>query len=274
MGLLAALVVLGCRNGSGEPPESKRSAAGAPAYRIIKPQQRTINYAIDQPGFVDAYEQTSIFSKVSGFIKQFYADIGQEVKKGELLAEIFVPELVEDHEREGGPGRAGQEAGRPGRAVGGRGPEQRADERRPARRGQGQRRQVPGRGGSLGVGAEAAHQDGARERGRQAGAGRNAKPVRLEHRRPQRRRGHGHRARGRQGDRRGQSRQGPDRRRGPPGRGQSGRGRRADGGRDAGLHQGSPRPTTPWSRCATPTRATTCRPSAATSRRPIRRPCS
>ena len=67
--------------------------------RIVKPELRTIDYAVDQPGFVDAFEQTSIFSKVSGFIKHFDVDIGQEVKKGDLLAEIFVPELDEDHQR-------------------------------------------------------------------------------------------------------------------------------------------------------------------------------
>jgi RND family efflux transporter MFP subunit len=48
---------------------------------------------------VEAFEQTSIFSKVSGFIKHFDVDIGQEVKKGDLLAEIFVPELDEEHQR-------------------------------------------------------------------------------------------------------------------------------------------------------------------------------
>ena len=34
--------------------------------RIVEPELRTIDYSVDQPGFVDAYEQTSIFSKVSG----------------------------------------------------------------------------------------------------------------------------------------------------------------------------------------------------------------
>ena len=55
----------------------------------------TIDREIEQPGFVSAFEQTSIFSKVSGFIKKFNVDIGQEVHKGDELAEIFVPELNE-----------------------------------------------------------------------------------------------------------------------------------------------------------------------------------
>jgi HlyD family secretion protein len=96
---LLATLTTGCRKGGNALSDAKRSGNGDPVVRIVKPALRTINYAIDQPGFVDAYEQTSIFSKVSGFIKHFYVDIGQEVKKGDLLAEIFVPELDEDHQR-------------------------------------------------------------------------------------------------------------------------------------------------------------------------------
>ena len=100
MGLLAiAFLTTGCRNGADEQTETKRSNNSETSVRIIRPELRTIDYAIDQPGFVDAFEQTSIFSKVSGFIKEFYVDIGQKVKKGQLLAEIFVPELDEDHQR-------------------------------------------------------------------------------------------------------------------------------------------------------------------------------
>jgi RND family efflux transporter MFP subunit len=54
---------------------------------------------VAQPGFVEAYEQTAIFSKVSGFIKEFSVDIGDEVKKDQVLCEIFVPELEQQHEQ-------------------------------------------------------------------------------------------------------------------------------------------------------------------------------
>jgi HlyD family secretion protein len=97
--MLLAVLAAGCHYSENEPAESQGSAGGESVVRVVKPQLRTIDYGIDQPGFVDAYEQTSIFSKVSGFIKHFYADIGQEVKKGDLLVEIFVPELDEDHQR-------------------------------------------------------------------------------------------------------------------------------------------------------------------------------
>jgi RND family efflux transporter MFP subunit len=93
--LLLALTA-GCHK---QEAEAKHSVSENPTVRIVKPGLRTIDYALDQPGFVDAYEQTSIFSKVSGFIRHFYVDIGQEIKKGERLADIFVPELDEDHQR-------------------------------------------------------------------------------------------------------------------------------------------------------------------------------
>ena len=94
--VVLAILASGC---SENKPEMNRAASTDPTVRIVKPERRNINYSVEQPGFVQAYEQTSIFSKVSGFIKQFNVDIGQEVKKGDLLAEIFVPELNEEHQR-------------------------------------------------------------------------------------------------------------------------------------------------------------------------------
>jgi RND family efflux transporter MFP subunit len=100
IGMLGLVVLATLASGCSEnKPEMNRAASTDPTVRIVKPERRNINYSVEQPGFVQAYEQTSIFSKVSGFIKQFNVDIGQEVKKGDLLAEIFVPELDEDHQR-------------------------------------------------------------------------------------------------------------------------------------------------------------------------------
>jgi RND family efflux transporter MFP subunit len=90
------LLAAGCRN---EQAEANHAVGGVPAVHTVYPELRNISYAVDQPGFVDAFEQTSIFSKVSGFIEHYYADIGQKVKKGELLAKIFVPELDEEHQQ-------------------------------------------------------------------------------------------------------------------------------------------------------------------------------
>jgi HlyD family secretion protein len=99
-GVLGLAVLATLTAGCGrKQPEPETSVSSVPSVQVVRPERRDICCTVDQPGFVEAYEQTAIYSKVSGFIKKFYVDIGQEVKHGELLAEIFVPELDEDHQR-------------------------------------------------------------------------------------------------------------------------------------------------------------------------------
>jgi RND family efflux transporter MFP subunit len=98
LAVLAALAI-GCRKGDYGQAEAGRSGNGAAVVHVVKPELRTIDYAIDNPGSVEAFERTAIFAKVSGFIKHFYVDIGDAVKKDDLLVEIDVPELDEDHQR-------------------------------------------------------------------------------------------------------------------------------------------------------------------------------
>lgn len=95
LALLAALTT-GCGR---KQPEAESSISSVPSVRVVNPELRDICCTVDQPSFVEAYEQTAIYAKVSGFVKSFRTDIGQQVKKGDLLAEIFIPELDEDHQR-------------------------------------------------------------------------------------------------------------------------------------------------------------------------------
>jgi RND family efflux transporter MFP subunit len=45
------------------------------------------------PGDVQAFYTAPIYARASGYLKRWYADIGQPVKAGQLLAEIDTPEL-------------------------------------------------------------------------------------------------------------------------------------------------------------------------------------
>jgi RND family efflux transporter MFP subunit len=94
--LTLAVLLAGCDRTT---PEAPSSVSSVPEVSLVKPGQRNLTCTVDQPGFVEAYEQTAIYSKVSGFIQRYYVDIGQHVKKGDPIVEIFVPELNEDHQQ-------------------------------------------------------------------------------------------------------------------------------------------------------------------------------
>jgi HlyD family secretion protein len=94
--LALALLASGCEHAS---PEEAASASSVPEVHAVRPERRYLTATLDQPGRVEAYEQTAMYSKVSGFIKQYFVDIGQHVSKGAPIVEIFVPELDEDHQQ-------------------------------------------------------------------------------------------------------------------------------------------------------------------------------
>jgi HlyD family secretion protein len=90
--LLAALVAPGCHH----EPDTDSNAAEPPTVRLISPSVRNIVRVVDQPSFIESYERTSIYPKLTGYIEKWNLDIGDKVKKGDVLATLFVPELVED----------------------------------------------------------------------------------------------------------------------------------------------------------------------------------
>jgi multidrug efflux pump subunit AcrA (membrane-fusion protein) len=63
---------------------------------VLSPPLRNLTRVVGQPSFIDSYERTSIFSKPTAYISKWIVDIGDRVKKGDALANLFAPELVED----------------------------------------------------------------------------------------------------------------------------------------------------------------------------------
>src|SRR4051794_30299984 len=94
LGLSAAVAASGC--GKGEPTHYA-SVTRPPTVRLTRPVARDIVRTVGQPSFIEAYERTSIYPKVTGYIEKWIVDIGDKVKKDQVLATLFVPELVEDY---------------------------------------------------------------------------------------------------------------------------------------------------------------------------------
>jgi RND family efflux transporter MFP subunit len=102
--------------GCGKPP-AEASPQGTspkegelPAVTLVKPVRQTVRREVGQPGHIEAYYQTPIYAKIAGFVDQVHVDIEDPItgpapdaggksgkgKRGTLLAELRVPELVEE----------------------------------------------------------------------------------------------------------------------------------------------------------------------------------
>jgi multidrug efflux pump subunit AcrA (membrane-fusion protein) len=90
--LLTLLAAAGC---SEEKEKTAQSVSKPPRLHVMHPQQRKMTHIVGQPSFVQSYERTSIFPKTSAFIEKWNVDIGDRVQKGDVLADLFVPELRE-----------------------------------------------------------------------------------------------------------------------------------------------------------------------------------
>jgi RND family efflux transporter MFP subunit len=62
----------------------------------VKPQRTTLSRTVNQPGYIRAYEQTPVFSKIPGYLQAVNVDIGDRVSQGKVLAELWVPEMEVD----------------------------------------------------------------------------------------------------------------------------------------------------------------------------------
>jgi HlyD family secretion protein len=91
--LPVALLFGGCGH---EEKNDYESASRPPKVQVIRPEIRKIVRIVGQPSFIESYERTSIYPKLSAYIDKWIVDIGDRVKKGDVLAKLFVPELVED----------------------------------------------------------------------------------------------------------------------------------------------------------------------------------
>ncbi len=97
--ILPAALSLGALTGCDQTAsaEQKNSTPPVPtSVRILHPEPGEITRSITLPGNIHAWQETMIYAKVSGYLNAIHADIGDTVKKGDLLAEIEAPEMLAD----------------------------------------------------------------------------------------------------------------------------------------------------------------------------------
>src|SRR5262245_45228271 len=98
-GLALLGLTAGCNRPSGASPDqaAQAPAAETPEVKVVKPERKDVRRLIERPGFnIEAYERTPLYAKIPGYVQRWHVDIGDRVKKDQVLAELYVPEMVDD----------------------------------------------------------------------------------------------------------------------------------------------------------------------------------
>ena len=95
---LAVLTLLGALCGCGPAASEAPPKAIVPVpVQTVLPKRGEIARSITLPSFrILAYQEATLYAKVSGYLKTLTVDKGDAVKEGQLLAEVEVPELLAD----------------------------------------------------------------------------------------------------------------------------------------------------------------------------------
>lgn len=84
----------GQSSGGARPPSPATAEQPSKTYAVVHPERGTLHRSVRQPGHVQAFERTPIVAKIAGYVQKWNADIGDRVRKGDVLAELWVPELM------------------------------------------------------------------------------------------------------------------------------------------------------------------------------------
>src|ERR1700693_5380348 len=67
-----------------------------PTVAVVSPLAEKPDEDLVLPGSLQAYEESPIYARTSGYLVRWYKDIGSRVTKGELLAKIDTPEVDQE----------------------------------------------------------------------------------------------------------------------------------------------------------------------------------
>lgn len=88
---------VGDRHSPASPPGESAGPALPVDVQVAKPRRRDVTYSISLPANVAPLYQTTLYAKVSGYLKWIGPDKGDSVKNGQVLAVIDAPEVEEQY---------------------------------------------------------------------------------------------------------------------------------------------------------------------------------
>ncbi len=77
-------------------PSKSTEADSRPRIEVVHPRRVTVAQRLQTNATLEAFEETDLFAKVSGYLSDVRVDIGDHVKAGQILAVIDVPETEQE----------------------------------------------------------------------------------------------------------------------------------------------------------------------------------
>ncbi|MGX5818658.1 efflux RND transporter periplasmic adaptor subunit [Chitinophaga lutea] len=91
--LLAAVIFAGCGVSQSKPDATKTAAAPAAAVKTFRLEKTIFSASLRMPGELQAFQHVDLYAKVNSFVKKLHADVGTNVKAGQVLATLEAPEM-------------------------------------------------------------------------------------------------------------------------------------------------------------------------------------
>ena len=88
---LLPLFIAGCHKDETDDGKTEVVEVGT-----ISPVRKDMVREVAQPGYLRPYEMTPIYTKIAGYAMEPQCDIGDTVKKGDLLVQLRVPEVDQE----------------------------------------------------------------------------------------------------------------------------------------------------------------------------------
>ncbi len=96
LGTLLAVGFGRANSAKGPAQAGKPSPANAPRVQTVAVQHQNLSRSIEMPGTVEGYETAELYAKIGGYLEEILVDIGDRVEKGQVLAKIYIPEMVKE----------------------------------------------------------------------------------------------------------------------------------------------------------------------------------
>jgi RND family efflux transporter MFP subunit len=87
------LGTIGCSNDGKKPVFEESNKKDTAAVQVFHLKKEKLSSSIQIPGELIAFQKVDLYAKVNSFVKKLYADVGSEVRTGQLLAALEAPEL-------------------------------------------------------------------------------------------------------------------------------------------------------------------------------------